>query len=211
MLSATKDYAFSRDRVVAPNDLQFFNGFGGFTPDGKEYVIISRQDKPTPLPWINVIANKNFGTIVSETGSGYTWMENAHEYRLTPWANDPVGDPGGEAFYIRDEETGLFWSPMPYPCNGMSVYITKHGFGYTTFEHSEDGIFTETKVFVDCDAPVKFVSIRIINKSGRTRKLSATGLCGMGIGCASSIVHDAHCYRYRYGNGSSYCAKCIQW
>ncbi len=191
MLSATKDYSFSRDRVVAPSDLKFFNGYGGFTPNGKEYVIVSRQDKPTPLPWINVIANKNFGTIVSESGSGYTWVENAHEYRLTPWSNDPVGDAGGEAYYIRDEETGLYWSPMPYPCNGMSGYITKHGFGYTAFEHSEDGIFTETKIFVDCDAPVKFVSIKITNKSGRVRKLSATGYVEWVLGALrpTSMMH----------------------
>ena len=190
-LSATKDYAFSRERVVAPNDLAFFNGFGGFTPDGNEYVIISQQDKPTPLPWINVIANKNFGTIVSESGSGYTWMENAHSYRLTPWNNDPVGDTCGEAFYIRDEETGLFWSPMPFPCNGMSGYIIRHGFGYTTFEHAEDGIFTETKIFVDCEAPVKFISIKVSNRSGRTRKLTATGYVEWVLGALrpSSMMH----------------------
>ncbi|HEX8060887.1 MAG TPA: glucoamylase family protein, partial [Cyclobacteriaceae bacterium] len=191
LLSATKDYSFSRDRITAPADLQFFNGFGGYAPDGKEYVIISRNDKPTPLPWINVIANKNFGTIVSESGAGYTWMENAHEYRLSPWANDPVGDPGGEAFYVRDEETGLFWSPMPYPCNGMSDYITRHGFGYTTFDHSEDGILTETRIFVDGECPVKFVSIRITNKSGRTRRLSVTGYVEWVLGALrpTSMMH----------------------
>jgi len=191
MLSATKDYSFSRDKITTPADLMFFNGNGGFTPDGKEYVIISRPDKPTPLPWINVIANKNFGTIVSETGAGYTWMENAHEYRLTPWNNDPVGDTGGEAFYIRDEETGLFWSPMPYPTNGVTGYVVHHGFGYTTFEHIEDGIFTETKVFVDCDAAVKFISIKISNKSGRNRKLSATGYVEWVLGALrpTSMMH----------------------
>lgn len=191
MLSATKDYAFSRDKIATPSDLQFFNGTGGFTPDGKEYVIISRDDKPTPLPWINVIANKNFGTIVSETGAGYTWVENAHEYRLTPWNNDPVGDAGGEAYFIRDEETGLFWSPMPWPSTGVSGYIVKHGFGYTTFEHIEDGIYTEAKVFVDCEAPVKFVSIRISNRSGKTRKLSATGYVEWVLGALrpSSMMH----------------------
>lgn len=175
LLSATKDYAFFREKFTPPADLAFFNGIGGFTPDGKEYVIVSRQDKPTPLPWINVIANKNFGTIVSDSGAGYTWMENAHSYRLTPWNNDPVGDTGGEAYYVRDEETGLFWSPMPYPTTGVSGYTVHHGFGYSTFEHSEDGIFTEAKVFVDSESPVKFVSIRIVNRSGRSRKLSVTG------------------------------------
>lgn len=189
--SVTKDYSFARDKVNIPEGLQFFNGTGGFSPDGKEYVIISRHDKPTPLPWINVIANKNFGTIVSESGAGYTWLENAHEYRLTPWNNDPVGDPGGEAFYIRDEETGLYWSPMLWPTSGVSGYIVRHGFGYTTFEHSEDGIFTETTVFVDADAPVKFVSIKISNNSGKARKLSVTGYVEWVLGALrpSSMMH----------------------
>lgn len=191
MFSATKDYSFAKDRLHIPQDLLFFNGTGGFTADGKEYVVIARREKPTPLPWINVIANKNFGTIVSESGGGYTWMENAHEYRLTPWSNDPVGDGGGEAFYIRDEETGLFWSPMPYPSHSVSGYIVHHGFGYSTFEHSEDGIFSETRVFVDCEAPVKFVSIKISNRSGRTRKLTATGYVEWVLGALrpSSMMH----------------------
>ncbi len=190
-LTASKDYSFSRDKITVPNDLQFFNGLGGFSADGKEYVIVSRPDKPTPLPWINVIANKNFGTIVSDSGAGYTWMENAHSFRLTPWSNDPVGDGGGEAFYIRDEETGLFWSPMPFPVHGVSGYLVRHGFGYSTFEHSEDGIFTEAKVFVDADAPVKFISIRIANRSGRPRKLSATGYVEWVLGALrpGSIMH----------------------
>lgn len=191
MLVATKDYSFSRDRLNPPLDLQFNNGIGGFSPDGKEYVIMSRPEKPTPLPWINVIANKNFGTIVSDRGSSYTWMENAHEFRLTPWNNDPVADTGGEAFYIRDEDTGLFWSPMPYPISGVSGYIIRHGFGYSLFEHSEDGIFTEAKVFVDRDAPVKFVSIKISNRSGRARKLTVTGYVEWVLGALrpTSMMH----------------------
>ena len=92
-------------------DLIFFNGLGGFTRDGREYVITTSRDQLTPSPWVNVLANANFGTVISESGSAYTWSENAHEFRLTPWANDPVSDPNGEAFYIRDEETGNFWSP----------------------------------------------------------------------------------------------------
>src|SRR6185295_13168075 len=93
-------------------DLIFFNGFGGFTPDGREYVITTAPGHVTPAPWVNVLANPFFGTVVSESGGAYIWCENSHEYRLTPWHNDPVGDPSGEAFYIRDEESGYFFSPM---------------------------------------------------------------------------------------------------
>ena len=130
------------------NELQFFNGLGGFSKDGKEYVIITTPNKPTPAPWINVLGNPQFGTIISETGQSYTWVENAHEIRLTPWNNDPITDLKGEAFYFRDEESGKFWSPTPLPCGGKSSYISKHGFGYSIFEHIEDGIASVMTVFI---------------------------------------------------------------
>lgn len=162
-------------KLQLPPELVFENGYGGFTKDGKEYIIYSEAQKRTPAPWANVIANYRFGTVISESGSAYTWLENAHEFRLTPWHNDPVSDSCGEAFYIRDEEDGKFWSPMPLPATSKEPYITRHGFGYTVFEHIENGIHSETTVFVDIDKPVKFTSIRLKNLSGRERKLSVTG------------------------------------
>ncbi len=156
-------------------DLQFFNGSGGFTLDGKEYVITIRNDKKTPVPWINVLANPGFGSIITENGQSYTWVENAHEIRLTPWNNDPVTDLKGEAFYIKDDESGKFWSPASLPCTGNSPYITRHGFGYSVFEHSEDGIYSEMTVFTAIEMPVKFIMIKIHNHSGRKRRISITG------------------------------------
>ena len=156
-------------------DLMFFNGTGGFTPDGREYVISTDSYRATPAPWINVLANPQFGTIVSENGAGYTWSENAHEYRLTPWQNDPVIDGSSEAFYLRDEERGHFWSPMPQPAQGTSPYVTRHGFGYTVFEHQERGIRSEVWVYVAMDAPIKFTVVKVKNQSGRNRRLSVSG------------------------------------
>lgn len=161
--------------LALPGDLVFFNGTGGFTQNGKEYKIITDKNKTTPLPWVNVIANPQFGSVVSESGSAYTWAINAHEYRITPWSNDPVIDPGGEAFYLRDEDTGNFWCPAPYPKKGNGPYITTHGFGYSIFEHWEDEIRSEMTVFVDKEHPVKFVVLKLKNESGRKRKLSAMG------------------------------------
>ncbi|MBI5593436.1 MAG: cyclic beta 1-2 glucan synthetase [Deltaproteobacteria bacterium] len=161
--------------VMPREDLMFFNGTGGFTPDGREYVISTGGGKVTPAPWVNVLANPNFGTVVSETGSAYTWSENAHEFRLTPWHNDPVSDSGGEAFYLRDEERGHFWSPMPHPARGATPYVTRHGFGYTVFEHTERGISSEAWVYVAMDAPVKFTVFKVRNQSGRPRRLSVSG------------------------------------
>ncbi|WP_325628689.1 GH36-type glycosyl hydrolase domain-containing protein, partial [Methanospirillum sp.] len=157
------------------DDLSFFNGIGGFSKDGREYVILSEKGKTTPAPWVNVLANENFGTVISENGSVYTWGENAHEFRLTPWMNDPVRDLSGEALYIRDEETGKFWSPSPLPAQGINQYVTRHGFGYSTFESCEHGITTKLTVFVSIDNPVKFLTLRIRNRSGRRRLLSVTG------------------------------------
>jgi len=158
-----------------PDNLLYFNGIGGFTPDGREYKIKTDRNITTPSPWVNVIANPDFGTVVSESGSAYTWAINAHEYRITPWTNDPVSDNGGEAFYIRDEDSGRTWSPAPFPMHGSSPYIITHGFGYSCFEHFENGISSEMNVFVDKTLPVKFVTLKIKNHSGRERKLSATG------------------------------------
>ena len=157
------------------DELRYFNGIGGFSRDGREYVIITDKWERTPLPWVNVLANENFGTVVSESGSAYTWSENAHEFRLTPWTNDPVLDPSGEALYIRDEETGVFWSPTALPVRGPNQYVTRHGFGYSVFEYYEHGISTELTVSVSMDDPVKFMSLRIRNQSGRRRHLSVTG------------------------------------
>lgn len=162
-------------RPPPPRELIFPNGLGGFTRDGHEYVITLAPGQTTPAPWVNVIANPSFGTVVSEAGSAYTWAENAHEFRLTPWSNDPVRDPTGEAFYIRDEQTGQFWSPTPGPARGATPYVVRHGFGYTVFEHTEHGIASELWVYVAMDASVKFSVLRTRNLSGRSRRIAVTG------------------------------------
>ena len=155
--------------------LEFFNGFGGFSSNGKEYVIESRPGLVTPAPWVNVLANPQFGSVISEGGSSYSWSENAHEFRLTPWWNDPITDRTGEAFYLREEETGAFWYVSPLPARGEGTYITRHGFGYSIFEHSEDGLSTTMNVHVAVDTPVKTWHVRVRNRSGRARKVSITG------------------------------------
>ncbi len=165
----------ARPVELPSRELLFDNGLGGFTVDGREYVITTAPDRATPVPWSNILANPHFGTVVSESGQGYTWCENAHEYRLTPWGNDPVCDSGGEAYYLRDEETGIFWSPTPLPRRGAAPYVTRHGFGYSVFEHTEEGIRSELSVYVALDDPVKFMVLKVSNQSGRRRRLSATG------------------------------------
>ena len=160
---------------LAPSHLIFRNGLGGFTPDGREYVIDLEAGLTTPAPWVNVIASPRVGTVVSESGAMYTWVENAHEFRLTPWANDPVSDPSGETYYLRDDDTGAYWSPLGAPARGTGGTRCRHGFGYTVFEREEAGIVSETWVYVATDAPVKFVVVRLRNPSDETRRLSLFG------------------------------------
>ncbi len=166
-------------QVAAPRGLVFDNELGGFSPDGREYVIAPQIGRRPPAPWANVLANPRFGTVVSDSGSAYTWCENAHELRLTPWHNDPVIDAGGEMIYLRDEETGRVWSPTSLPvslaASGNAAYRTRHGFGYSVFEHEFEGIHSELTVFVAIDAAVKFSVLVLRNDGDRLRRLSATG------------------------------------
>ena len=178
----------ARDRI-------FCNGMGGFTPDGREYVVTLEPGQSTPAPWANVIASPYIGTVVSESGSAYTWVENAHEFRLTTWHNDPLSDSSGEALYIRDEETGAFWSPTSLPAptlnRGSSGYVCRHGFGYSVFEHSESGIASELFTYVAMEAPVKFLVVKLRNNSRRPRRLSLTGYWELvlGEGRHANLMH----------------------
>ncbi|MGA2051877.1 MAG: glucoamylase family protein [Opitutales bacterium] len=174
-LAPTRSPRPDSPRPLPPRELIFENGLGGFTRDGHEYVITLQAGQMTPAPWVNILANPFFGTLVSETGGAYSWGENAGEFRLTPWSNDPVQDTTGEALYIRDEQTGQFWSPTPLPARGATPYVIRHGFGYTVFEHTENGIASELWIYVAMDAPVKFSVLKLRNVSGRPRRVSVTG------------------------------------
>jgi len=159
-------------------ELPYFNSLGGFTPDGREYAIYLGPNTHTPAPWVNVIANPTFGALVSETGSGFTWYGNSQRNRLTQWSNDPVMDPPSEAVYIRDEETGVYWTPTPSPIREETAYRARHGAGYTVFEHNSHGIEQELTVFVPVDEnggePIKLQRLRLRNDSSRRRRLSVT-------------------------------------
>ncbi len=157
-----------------PLDLAFDNGMGGFTPDGREYVVYLEPGRTTPAPWINVVANETFGFLVSESGGGYTWAVNSGENRITPWNNDPVSDPAGEALYLRDEETGEVWTPTPLPAPASSPYKVRHGAGYTVFEHHSHELVQALKLYVAPDAPVKIAELSLRNTSERPRRVTAT-------------------------------------
>ena len=159
-------------------NLQFFNGIGGFSESGDEYQITVKPDPKSgtvtlpPAPWINVIANPEFGFLATEKGGGYTWSKNSRENKLTEWANDPVLDVHSEAFYIRDENRNTYWSPTPGPVAGNGIYTVAHGFGYTRYEHESEELTQKLVQFVPVDDPVKISTITIQNRSSEKRELS---------------------------------------
>ncbi len=155
-------------------DLEFFNGLGGFAEGGREYVTILGEGQWTPAPWINVIANPSFGFFVSESGSGTTWAINSQQNQLTPWSNDPVSDPAGEAILVRDEETGEIWGPTALPVRDAWPYVARHGQGYSRFEHESRGIALELTQFVPLADPVKISVLTLENRSRRPRAISVT-------------------------------------
>jgi len=182
-MSTTSDEKFQIDQSVErPENLIFDNGIGGFSDDGKEYKIFLEKypkssmgiGQHTPAPWINVIANKNFGFLVTEAGGGYTWSENSGENRLTPWTNDPVTDSSGESLYLRDEITGSVWSPTPFPSGKDVSYLVTHGQGYTKFKSFNNGFEQVLKLYVDPTAPVKFIELKLTNHTQENRRITAT-------------------------------------
>ncbi len=159
-----------------PEDLELFNGCGGFTAGGREYVVRTGGTGGTlpSVPWTNVIAHATFGFACTECGPGYTWAANSHDNRLTPWHNDPVADPPGEAIFIRDEATGAFWSATPLPSGGGRQYDTRHGQGYSTYEHARGDVISELTLFVPRDQPVKVFRLSLRNTAAVKRTLSVT-------------------------------------
>jgi len=157
-------------------DIELFNGFGGFADGGREYVILTNSDTAPlpPAPWTNVVAQPHFGFACTESGGGYTWSGNSHDNRLTPWANDPVSDQPGEAVFIRDEESGAFWSATPLPAGAGQSYVVRHGQGYSAYEHTRNELASVLLLFVTPDDPVKVFHLTLSNLSSRRRRCSVT-------------------------------------
>ncbi len=162
------------NRELEQLQLAYFNGYGGFSSDGSEYVVNLSDSTNTPVPWINVVSNKSFGFQISESGSSYTWAENSRENKLTPWANDPTMDPSGEVVYLRDEQTGELWSITPQPIRSTQPYRIRHGFGYSIFEHNYSGIEQKMLQFAAPNEPIKLIKLTLKNSTDKNRRLSAT-------------------------------------
>ncbi|MBZ2174133.1 hypothetical protein K8M07_02615 [Schnuerera sp. xch1] len=153
-------------------DLNYFNEYGGFSKDGREYVIKLSKDLNTPLPWANVIANKKFGFVITELGTGFTWSRNSRENKLTPWYNDPIMNNPGEVIYLRDNETGEIWNITPKPIRDDNDYIVTHGLGYTEFYHHNNGIEQKLITFTPTEDNIKINLIKLNNLSNNDKNIS---------------------------------------
>ncbi|WP_157672210.1 GH36-type glycosyl hydrolase domain-containing protein [Chelatococcus sp. GW1] len=174
--------------LVRPENLAFDNALGGFTPGDGDYAIHLEGGQVTPAPWCNVLANENFGTIVSEAGLGFSWSINSGEHRLTPWSNDPVGDPQSEALYLRDEETARIWTPTPLPAGGAASCQIHHRAGATTWQRNEEGLEQRLTVFVPPDDPVKLALLTLSNPGNRGRRFTVTYYAEWLLGAMSSTA-----------------------
>jgi cyclic beta-1,2-glucan synthetase len=186
---------------TATETLRFDNTYGGFSADGREYVIRLQPNETgrlrlPPMPWGNVIANDAAGFIVSESGAGYTWAGNSRLNRLTAWHNDPVCDPHSEAIWVRDEDARVYWSAMPGPSPAPAEYVVRHGFGYTTFAHESHGLALTATMFMPSVEPVKITRVRIVNRSGRVRHISVTSYAHWALGGSADESPDAIAAKY---------------
>ncbi|AQS12000.1 N,N'-diacetylchitobiose phosphorylase [Clostridium saccharobutylicum] len=153
-------------------DLDFFNGYGGFSKIDNSYLIKLSNFKNTPAPWINVISNDDFGFHISESGSSYTWCGNSRENKITPWSNDYIRDPLGEALYIRDDNTNDYFSITPKPVRDKGDYFIKHNFGYSEFKHTAYNIRGKLEVFAPKGEKVKIQKVTLENLSESDREIS---------------------------------------
>ncbi len=176
------------DSALSNADLRFFNGLGGFNDRGEYEIRMTGNDLP-PAPWINVIANPSAGFIASESGPGPTWAVNSSFFRLTPWANDPVSDPSGECIYLRDDLTREIWTPTPAPIREGTPYTTRHGTGYTIFEHEHDQIGTSLRVGMAETDPVKIQILTVLNLGDRPRSISITSYVEWVLGTDRERTH----------------------
>ncbi|HWA60779.1 MAG TPA: glucoamylase family protein, partial [Caulobacteraceae bacterium] len=172
-----------------PEGVEYFNGLGGFADGGREYVTVLGPGQSTPAPWINVVANPGFGFQASAHGGGYVWSVNSREHQITPWSNDPSTDRPGQAFYLRDADTGELWSPTASPIRDeATTYVARHGWGYSRFEAMAQGIASTLTEFVPLADPVKISRLVLANRSDRRRRITVTAYAEWVLGPSRSAA-----------------------
>lgn len=160
--------------LASQENIEFFNGYGGFIEQGKAYTMTVSPSLTLPRPWSNILANPEFGGLITELGTGYTWWRNSREFKLTPWSNDPVSDRISEVVYLTDMDSHEIWSATPSPASLDRTFRVTHGFGYTRFEHSHGDIRHTLEVTVPPQDPVKLMHLALKNASDRPRNIAVS-------------------------------------
>ncbi len=181
---------------------------GRFLPEGGEFRFdVSIFQRPA-RPWVNVLANPAFGAHISESGGGYTWALNSRLNQLTPWSNDPVGDPPGEWFLLQDIKTRDLWSVSPSAwADPSTTYHVAHGQGYSVVSHRRGELDVNVVWCVDAASSVKQVRLRLVNRGHRTQRLRAIGIAewvmGAGRNDRASTLTDSFTQRLTAGDEPS--------
>jgi cellobiose phosphorylase len=182
-----KPASSGRDIFPDISKMDFYNGVGGFSQSGQSYLMNINYSKTlcSPAPWVNIIANKDIGFVITESGSTYTWLYDSYDNRLTRRIDDSLLDRSSEIFYLRDEETGEYWCPTPLPIKNAHTYTVNHGLGFTEFKHKSHGIEQEMISFVPVTDSIKIVKFKFVNTNKVVKKLSLTGFWEMSLGGAN--------------------------
>ncbi len=169
---------------------KFESKYGYFTADGREYVI-TRPD--TPRPWVNVICNGDYGLIETQTGSGFSWRGNSNLSRITRWDQDLIRDSWGKYIYIKDRESGEFWSATWKPCcPKFDFFEVRHGQGYSVLKSKYRNIAVEKTIFVDAEEPVEVWQLILKNESKKLRKISLFTYFDWLLGNAADTHREFH-------------------
>lgn len=169
-----KIYISSDELESLPEDysnLKYYNDFGGFTNDGHEYKLKINNQNKLPIVWSNILANKHFGTIITQNMGGFTWSNNSRLNRISAWENSPITDIPSEIIYLKDKQTGQYWNLSENLSNSPQEYYLTYGFGYVNLKTIKNKIIHELETFVAKENNIKINILKLKNNSGEKKQL----------------------------------------
>lgn len=153
------------------DNLKYYNEYGAFSEDGKEYLIKVNKENRLPTIWSNIMANEKFGTLVTESMGGYSWHKNSRLNRVTAWQNYACYDIPSEIIYLKDMQTKKVWSLGLNPMPDSKNYNVIYGFGYTKYIHKSDGLEQELEIFVPKEDGIKVQILKLKNTTLNRKKI----------------------------------------
>ena len=170
-ISVEEDLSKDIDIINSFQNIKYYNEYGAFSEDGKKYIIRINKENKLPTTWSHIMANNKFGTIVTESGGGYTWYKNSRLNRVTSWHNSACTNIPSEIIYLKDEENGRIWTPTAMPMPDDKNYNVIYGFGYAKYIHSCDEILQELEVFVPQEESCKINILTLKNNAPKKKKM----------------------------------------